>query len=107
MLDLDIVALRVSKHIGMRKPKAVRIKLVVRNGGTVAGVAEANIVGMQNGQVVYDETLVVSDAVGNGRTTYLFPEFVPSETGNITWTAVIADDDPDTDEAEATTRMVH
>ncbi len=42
-----------------------------------------NIVGMPNGQIVYDEILVVSDAVGKGRTTYSFLDFVPSEATTI------------------------
>jgi hypothetical protein len=50
--------------------------------------------------------MMVSDAVGNGRTRFTFPAYTPTAPGDIVWTATIADDDPDVDEAMATTRVV-
>jgi hypothetical protein len=61
---------------------------------------------------VYDHTLTVTDAVGNGRTTFddgsvpSIPPFVPTVAGDILWTATIDDDDPDIDVATAVTTVV-
>ena len=91
----------------MKKPKVINIKLVVKNNGTANGAMRpATVVGMQNGVEVYSMTLDVSDPVGNGRTTFNFPDYAPSRAGDIIWTATIADDDPDIDTASATTTVV-
>ena len=63
----------------------------------------ATIIGSQNGVEVYNETQSVSDGVGNGRTTVDFMSYTPSVSGDITWTATIADGDPDDDVATAST----
>jgi hypothetical protein len=52
---------------------------------------------------VYNETMMVSDPVGHRRSRFLFPEFTPTAPGLIRWTATIADDDPDVDEATTVT----
>jgi hypothetical protein len=61
--------------------------------------------GEQNGAVVYTETLQVSASPGLGNVLFEFPGYTPSDTGDITWTATIADDDPDGDTAVETTRV--
>lgn len=112
VLDLDIAQLSVTKRVSLGRVKPVGIKLVVKNNGTVEGSALATITGEQNGLVVYSESLTVTDAVGNGRTRYddgsspSIPPFTPTVSGDILWTATIADDDPDNDEATAVTRVV-
>jgi hypothetical protein len=67
-------------------------------------------VGVQNGLQVYGETLPVSDPIGNGRSKFSFPPYTPVATGDITWTATIADDDTSDDltddTATAVTRVV-
>ena len=80
----------------------ITIKLSVENGGVVEGSAPATITGVQNGGVVYEQTLDVDDGVGNGSTRYGF-EFSPDAVGEILWTVVIADGDPDDDVATDTT----
>jgi hypothetical protein len=50
--------------------------------------------------------MLVSDAVGNGRTTFSFSSHDPVTAGDISWTATIDDDDPDADLAVSGTRVV-
>jgi PKD domain-containing protein len=106
-LDLDITGFRVSKsaRLGAKNPRPITVKLTVQNGGTAEGPAIATVIGVQNGIEVYDEMLMVSDAPGKGRSTFEFPGYLPEATGDISWTAGIADDDPDQDLATATTSV--
>ena len=102
-VDLDIAQFKVTKRVRLARVKPVGIQLTVRNSGVVEGDAPATITGVQNGVEVYNETLTVSDAVGNGRTKFDFPDYIPTDAGDIVWTATIADGDPDDDAATATT----
>jgi hypothetical protein len=103
-VDLDISALRITSQIrGL--PGTVTIRLDVRNNGTVNGSRPATVVGVRNNVQVYSETVQVSDAVGGGSTAFNFPSYQVTVAGNITWTATIADDNPDVDQATATTRV--
>jgi len=112
VLDLDPVSLKPTKRISLTRVKPIALKLVVKNNGSVEGSALATITGMQNGSVVYSETLTVTDAVGNGRTTFsdksvpAIPTFVPTVDGEIVWTATIDDIDLDFDEITAVTKVV-
>ena len=85
--------------------KEVSIKLAVRNDGTVNGgaTAPATVIGVQNEVEVYNQTLAVSDAIGDGKSRFNFPTYAPGVAGTIGWTVTIADEDPDIDEASATT----
>jgi mono/diheme cytochrome c family protein len=106
-LDLDIAAFRVTKRVRLERNPAVQIKLVVRNQSTVSGETRpATVEGRQEGQLVYAETLQVTDEVGNGRSTYEFPAFMDAIPGNLEWTARIDDDDADDDSATATTLVI-
>ena len=78
--------------------KRIEIRLAVKNKGSVAGVANATVVGVQNAVEVSSMTIPVSDPPGNGVTRYEL-SFVPTMAGDILWTASIADGDPDVDEA--------
>lgn len=77
-LDLDISAFRATKRDSVSGGQPIKLRLVVKNNGTVEGVALANIVGVQGGVQVYDQVMSVTDAVGNGRTTFDFPTFEPT-----------------------------
>ncbi len=107
-LDLDIVGFKVNKRFSLTKGRdAIGITLTVKNDGAInSQTRPATVIGVQNGDQVYGETLPVSDAVGDGRSRFDFPSFTPTELGDITWTATIADDDPDIDTATAVTRVV-
>ena len=107
ILDLDIAGFRVTKRVSLSHLKQVGISLTVKNDGIVnSATRPATVVGMQNGSQVYNVTLEVSDPVGNGRSKFDFPPYTPTASGDITWTATIADDDPDDDTATATTRVI-
>ena len=101
VLDLDIASLKVTKSTKVGKP--ISIKLTVENQGTVLGQAIATVVGMQDGVEVYNWRLNVYDYNGKGTTSFSFQTYTPAAKGTINWTATIADDDPDVDEATATT----
>jgi hypothetical protein len=106
-LDLDISAFRVTKRVRLERNPAVQIKLVVRNQSTVGGESRAATVrGWQDNALVYEETLQVTDEVGNGRSSYDFPAFMDAVPGNLEWTAWIDDDDADDDTATATTLVI-
>ncbi len=106
-LDLDIAQFKVTKRVRLANPKEIDITMAVRNDGLVNSQTRlATVIGMQNGVEVYNETLPVSDAVGDGRTRFTFPAFTPNVAGDIEWTATIDDDDPDDDTATAVTTVV-
>ena len=111
VLDLDLVSLKPTKKVRLARVKPVVLKLVVKNFGTVEGSADVTITGMQNEVEVYNETLTVTDPLGNGRTTYddgsvpaILP-FVPTVAGDILWRAILDDADPDIDEITAVTTV--
>lgn len=103
LLDLDINTLSVAKT--GRVGSAIVIKLKVENSGTVLGQAIATVVGVQHGMEVYRLRLNVFDDIGRGTTTFNFGSYTPTVAGDITWTATIADGDPDMDEKTAVTAV--
>jgi hypothetical protein len=103
LLDLDINKFSVTKST--RVGKDVTIKLVVENNGTVLGQAIATVIGMQDGDEIYNRRLNVFDDTGKGTTTFKFQDYTAENSGVIDWTATIADGDPDTDEATAVTTV--
>ena len=103
LLDLDIAALSVSKT--SRVGKSIPVKLKVENNGVVLGQAIATIIGVQNGTEVYRLRLNVYDDIGRGTTTFDFGTYTPTEAGDITWTATIADENPDEDKQTETTTV--
>jgi hypothetical protein len=103
-MDLDIVALRTTKWVRLKRVKDVKIKLIVENDGLGdTAMKRANVTGRQDGETVYSETIPVNDPVGRGRTTWTFPPYKPVNDGRILWTATIEDEDHDEDEKRATT----
>ena len=105
-VDLDIKSFKVTRKVSLTRGKnVISIKLTVNNGGVIEDSAPATVTGMQGGSVVYEQILEVTDGVGNGSTRYTFESFSPDAEGNIVWTAVIADGDPDDDVATATTTV--
>jgi hypothetical protein len=55
------------------------------------------------GVKVYSWSLNVYDYNGKGSTSFNFPAYKATSKGTISWTATIADVDPDMDMATATT----
>jgi hypothetical protein len=108
VIDLDIAQFQVTKRVRLsaKKDPEVAIKLVVKNNGDLNHQTRpATIVGVQNGVPVQTFSLDVSDPVGNGRTTFN-ESYVATAEGDIMWTVTIDDDDPDIDEARATTAVL-
>jgi len=106
-VDLDIKSFRVTKRVRLDgKMRPARITLSVRNGGLVDEPRTATVIGMMGGVEVYREPAEVSDAVGDGSSRFMFPGYVPDMSGDIVWTAIIADDDVDEDMATAQTTVV-
>ena len=103
LLNLDINKFSVTKST--RVGKDVTIKLVVENNGTVLGQAIATVIGEQDGAEVYNRRLNVFDDIGKGTTTFKFQGYTAEASGDIVWTATIADGDPDIDEATAVTTV--
>ncbi|MFQ5804173.1 MAG: choice-of-anchor D domain-containing protein [Candidatus Methylomirabilales bacterium] len=106
VVDLDIAQFRTTKRVSLTRVKPISIILVVKNGGSIDEQRIATVTGMQGGQMVYNQTMDVSDPVGDGRTRFNFPAYTPTASGDIMWTATITDDDPDVDSAMAVTRVV-
>ena len=104
-MDLDISRFRVTKNVRLAKVKPIVIVLTVRNGGAVDEPRMATVIGTQNGVEVYNQTQMVSDAVGDGSSRVFFTPFVPDDSGDIRWVATIDDDDPDVDMATAVTSV--
>jgi hypothetical protein len=109
-VDLDIFKFKASKRVVVSDPdppgQLVKIKLWVYNAGESDEMRRATVVGMQGTTVVYSESMMVHDMVDGEPTLYKFPSYDPVASGEIQWTATIADDDPDVDEAAATTMTV-
>ncbi len=106
-VDLDITRFSATKsaRLGGRKPPKIAIKLSVKNVGTVDGLRDATLTGIQNGLEVYTETIVVNDPLGNGASSFAFGPFTPTVAGEITWTVTVFDDDPDVDVAVRITNV--
>jgi hypothetical protein len=109
MLDLDIFKFMVTKKVelgGHRKEqKLIKITLMVKNNGPVPGVANATVVGVQNGVEVFSRTIPVHGRRRHGAASFRL-RFVPTMVGEILWTASIADADPDVDVATARTKVI-
>ena len=103
LLDLDINKFSVTKN--SRVGKDVTIKLVVENNGAVLGQAIATVIGMQDGDEIYNSRLNVFDDIGKGTTTFGFQSYTAEASGEIEWTATIADGDSDIDEVTAITTV--
>ncbi len=106
VIDLDIARFSVTKSVRLQRVRSVEIKMVVQNNGTInSQTRPATVIGMQNGVQVFEETQQVYNPIGNGRSTFIFGPYTPTATGEIMWTATIADDDPDVDTAIAVTQV--
>jgi hypothetical protein len=103
-VDLDIKKFKVNKTVKLGKNQ-VRIDLTVINTGDIDEPAQAVVYGVQNGVLVYNHVMDVSDAPGKGQTRWNFPDYTPTMTGIIDWTATIVDGNPDADTAIATTTV--
>lgn len=105
LLDIDISGFSATRRASLGRGKAVQLKLTAINAGALSGNADANLVGVQNGVTVYDQTIGMS-LVSGATASYNFPPYQPTALGEIAWTLTVADQDPDVDMATATTKVV-
>ena len=106
-LDLDIKNFKVSEEIELKnkKTKPVRIRLDIKNSGSVNGDGVATVVGVQNGIEIYRVSMIVSDPIRGGHTRFMFPSYTPTVSGKIVWTVTVTDDNPDNDVKVKTTKV--
>jgi hypothetical protein len=110
-IDLDIVSFRATKRFSLTKGQdTIKITLTVKNDGAFnSQTRPATITGEQAGTPVFSTTIDVDDAVGDGQSkfeVFYTPGGELVADVNIDWKATIADNDPDIDEATATTSVV-
>jgi hypothetical protein len=112
IVDLDIRRFSADRNIDLEEFGGVRLRLSIRNSGTVAATGSAVIVGRQGGAIVFSRTIAVARRVGDGSARYVvrvsnMDLFRP---GLVTWTvSLIVTGDPDEpagDVASATTMIV-
>ena len=103
-LDINISGFTASRRVSLGKGKAVQFQLTVANPGPTSGSADATLTGVQNGVQVYSQTVSVNPPVG-GTAVYAFPPYQPVATGGIAWTVTVADQNPDVDQATASTAV--
>jgi len=110
-VDLRIDQFSATGDVRVSSNQSVTFRLDVRNTGTAnvpSGGYGATLVGVRNGQTVYNQTIQVSDPPGDGATMFTsFPAYRPTTAGDIAWTVTVLDGDGDAgnDRATATTRV--
>jgi hypothetical protein len=104
-LDLDIKNAKAPETVKLKNAKPVEVRLDVKNNSSVDEQASATLVGVQKGEEIYRETINVSDLPGGGSTRYFFPDYTPTQKGDITWTITIDDNVPDLDQKILTTEV--
>lgn len=107
-LDLDIRNFKVTSEIELKdkeKTKPIKIRLDVKNSGSVNGQGVATVIGIQNGIEIYNMSMVVSDPTGGGYSRFSFPSYTPTVGGKIVWTVTLVDDNPDNDVRVKTTKV--
>ena len=104
--DLDIKQFKASKSVSLTKGSGiVSMNITVENNGTGTGPGLLTVTGEQNGVSFVHQVIEVRDAIGNGATRVTLQSYIPTEAGEILWTADLQDGDPDIDEATATTNV--
>lgn len=110
VVDVDVTRFSAAKRLDISRGGTATPKVAVVNAGTAAGTATIQLEGSApdaNGvpQVLYTASEDVTLAPAT-TTKVLFPTFVPTASGIVTWTVTVADQDPDVDAATATTKIV-
>lgn len=104
-VDLDISEFKVTEQFEIGISRAIEIRLSVVNRGSVSGSRTATVIGLLDGDEVYRASLATPTKSKKGKATLSFPNFTPKVAGRIEWSAIIDDDDPDSDVATATTSV--
>ena len=100
-VDYDVLGFRCSHSTSVGGTTTITV--VIKNQGTTNPGALLTLSGMQGVTLIPIVTgVTVSDPVGGGRTTYTF-SYIPVTTGNILWSVLLTDGDPDFDGGMCTT----
>jgi hypothetical protein len=102
-LDVEIKHFRATKKV--RIGNQVKFKLKIENEEDSSGQASVNLVGIQNGFEVYNQTIPVLVEPETEETTWTFPPYTPTVLGKIRWTVTVADQSSATNEATAKTKV--
>jgi hypothetical protein len=110
VVDVDISRFSVPKRLDLSRGMTAAPTVTVVNAGTVAGTVTVHVEGSAPDAqgapaVVFTASQDVTLAPG-ATAKVKFPEYVPPSPETITWTATVADQDPDVDVATATTKAV-
>ncbi|HEU4384924.1 MAG TPA: choice-of-anchor D domain-containing protein [Anaeromyxobacteraceae bacterium] len=111
VLDVDIGRFSAApKRADISRSGTATPKASLVNPGTVGGAVTVSVEGVLTDAAgttspVYSATQSVTVAAG-ATAKVVFPTYTPTLPGTITWTATVADQDPDQDTATATTRVV-
>ncbi len=100
--DLDVVQFDVSQAVNLLLGDEVEITIELAG----AGAAAVTVTGEQGGVEIYRETRDAPPPGENGSTLVEFPAYTPTAAGEIRWKVTLADADPDTDEATASTAVL-
>ena len=104
--DLDIKQFKASKSVSLSKGSGiVSMNITIENNGTEEGPGLLTVIGEQNGVAFVHQVVEVRDAIGNGATRITLQSYIPTEAGEILWTATLQDGNPDDDVATATTNV--
>lgn len=102
--DVDIAKFTVTPTYALnasKKAKPIQIQAQLKSSNKKVGAGSATVIGMQGGIQVYAATANLG--AKGGKKGSMFPPFVPTAAGQIDWTITVVDEDPDIDEAMATT----
>ena len=111
VLDVDIGRFSAApKRADISRGGTATPKVSLVNPGAVGGAVTVAIEGVLTDAAgttspVYSATQTVTVAAG-ATAKIVFPTYTPTLPGVVTWTATVADQDPDQDTATATTRIV-
>lgn len=110
VVDVDLSRFSVAKRVDLSRGGSVAPAVTVVNTGSVAGTVSVEVEGSAADAqglpaVVYTATQDVTLAPGATAKVRL-PAYAPPAPQTVTWTATVADQDPDVDAATATTKVV-
>ncbi|WP_242344654.1 choice-of-anchor D domain-containing protein [Anaeromyxobacter terrae] len=110
VVDVDITRFSVPKRLDLSRGGTAAPKVSVVNAGTVAGTVTVHVEGSVTdaqgvAAIVYTASQDVTLAPA-ATAKVSFPAYAPAGPEVVTWTATVADQDPDVDASSATTKVV-
>ncbi len=104
--DLDIVEFTARAAVSLTRSTnlVVPLSIIIINNGTEYGAGTLTVTGKQNGVEFVHQVVKVSDLPGDTKSKKIkLQYYIPTEVGEIAWTATLQDGDPDEDVATAVT----